>query len=141
MKALLTCSLAVLLLGGVATGGDTKKDQDILQGKWLAEVDGKKGQLVLAKDKFTFTLSDGNQDFEFKGKFKIEPSKKPKHIDFAIEEGPVHVGDTARGIYELDGDTLKWCVSAPGKDERPTAFPAAQGGNEEVLYFICKRVK
>ena len=47
MKARLACGLGILLLTGVASGGGAKKDEDKLQGKWLAELDGKKAELKL----------------------------------------------------------------------------------------------
>jgi uncharacterized protein (TIGR03067 family) len=141
MKALLACGLGILLLTGFAPGGDAKKDQDKLQGKWLAELDGKKVELKLTKDKFAFTMSDGDQKKVFKGTVKIDPASKPKRIDLTIEEADKFVGDTARGIYELDGDTLKWCSSAPGKEERPTEFPTMQGEAAGGLYLVFQRSK
>ena len=39
-----------------------------------------------------------------------------------MTEGPTK-GQTHLGIYELDGDTVKFCFAAPGK-ERPTDFTA-----------------
>jgi len=35
-------------------------------------------------------------------------------------------GKTQLGIYELDGDKVKFCFAAPGKD-RPTEFTADAG--------------
>ena len=55
-----------------------------------------------------------------KSKFSIDPSKKPKTIDYSINGGPL-VGLTMFGIYELDGDRVKFCLATPGK-ERPTGF-------------------
>jgi uncharacterized protein (TIGR03067 family) len=141
MKALLACSLGILLLTGVTSGGDAKKDQDKLQGKWVAELDGKKVELKITKDQFAITFSDGDKEKVFKGAVKIDPASKPKHIDFTIEEADKFVGETARGIYELEGDTLKWCSSAPGKAERPSEFPAMQGEVAGGLYVVYKRSK
>jgi uncharacterized protein (TIGR03067 family) len=140
MKPLLACALGLLLITG-APGGDAKKDLDKLQGKWLAELDGKKAAMDFTKEKFTITLSDGNEEKTFKGAFKIDPSVKPKHIDLTVEEGDRFVGDTALGIYELDGDTLKWCANQPGKVERPSEFPAVPGEEAGGLYLAFKRSK
>jgi uncharacterized protein (TIGR03067 family) len=41
-------------------------------------------------------------------------------IDYDMTEGPTK-GEKHLGIYELDGDTVKFCFAAPGKD-RPTAL-------------------
>jgi uncharacterized protein (TIGR03067 family) len=130
-----------LLLITSAPGGDAKKDLDKLQGKWLAELDDKKVDMDFAKDKFTITFSDGNKEVIFKGAVKIDPSRKPKHIDLTIEDGIKFIGDTALGIYELDGDTLKWHANQPGKVERPSEFPAVQGEVAGGLYLVLKRSK
>jgi uncharacterized protein (TIGR03067 family) len=140
MKALLACALGLLLITS-ALGGDGKKDLDKLQGKWLTDLDGKKVEMAFAKDKFTITFSDGNKEVIFKVVCKIGPSNKPKHIDLTIEEGIKFVGDTALGIYELDGDTLKWHANQPGKVERPSEFPAVQGEVAGGLYLVLKRSK
>jgi uncharacterized protein (TIGR03067 family) len=141
MKARLACGLGILLLTGVASGGGAKKDEDKLQGKWLAELDGKKMELKLTKDKFAMTMADGDEKKVFKGTAKIDSASKPKRIDFTIEEGDRYVGDTARGIYELDGDTLKWCSNHPGKEDRPKEFPAMPGEGGAGLYLVFKRSK
>ena len=141
MKAMLGCGLGILLLAGLAPGGDAKKDKDKLQGKWLAELDGKKAELKLTKDKFSMTMSEGDQKKVFKGTVKIDAASKPKRIDFTNEEGDKFVGDTARGIYELDGDSLKWCSSHPGKEDRPTEFPTMQGDVAGGLYLVFQRSK
>src|SRR5262249_59664209 len=73
MKALLACALGLLLISS-APGGDAKKDLDKMQGKWLAELDGKKVAMDFAKDKFTNTLSDGDKEGIFKGAVQIHPS-------------------------------------------------------------------
>jgi hypothetical protein len=54
-------------------------------------------------------------------------------MDVRIEEGPAqHRGQTALCIYELKGDVLRWCTAGPGREERPTAFPA-----EEDHHYLC----
>jgi hypothetical protein len=42
-----------------------------------------------------------------------------------MTEGPTK-GKTHLGIYVLDGDKVKFCFAAPGKD-RPTEFTAKEG--------------
>jgi hypothetical protein len=44
-------------------------------------------------------------------------------------------------MYELDGDTLKWCANSPGQTDRPTEFPAMQGETAGSLYLVYKRSK
>ena len=53
--------------------------------------------------------------------FKLDPSQTPKEIDVNME------GNVGKGIYELDGDTLRIAHGEVG-DARPTAFPKAGSG-------------
>lgn len=67
------------------------------------------------------------------GTIKIDTAKKPSHIDLK----PAKEGDpTMLGIYEIDGDTLKWCFSAK---KRPEKFEASEGTDNILMIF--KRVK
>jgi len=60
-----------------------------------------------------------------KAKFKINPSLKPKTIDYEMIDGWTK-GKQQFGIYELEGDTVKFCFSAPGA-ERPADFMSKPG--------------
>jgi uncharacterized protein (TIGR03067 family) len=66
----------------------------------------------------------------FKAKVTIDPTKKPKAIDYEMTEGPTK-GKTHLGIYELDGDTVKFCFAAPGKD-RPADFTSKEGSERTL---------
>ncbi len=124
----------VLVLVAAAGAQDpVKKEMAQLEGEWSmvsGEADGfvmpaeaVRGGKRVAKDGVT-TVTMGGQLY-FKAKFTIDPAKKPKTIDYAMTEGPTK-GQTHLGIYELDGDTVKFCFAAPGK-ERPTDFTAKTG--------------
>jgi uncharacterized protein (TIGR03067 family) len=141
MKPLLACGLGILLLASIATGGDADKELEKLQGKWIAELEGKKAELKFTKDSFAITFSDGTKDLTFKGMVKLDPSKKPKHMDMTINEGEIFKGEIARAIYELDGDTLKWCANEPGKADRPQEFPPKEGESGNSMYLVYKRAK
>jgi uncharacterized protein (TIGR03067 family) len=60
-----------------------------------------------------------------KAKFTIDPTKKPKTIDYVMLAG-LTKGKKQLGIYELDGDRVKFCFAAPGQ-ERPSAFKGGSG--------------
>ena len=54
--------------------------------------------------------------------YEIDPTKNPKHFDVKVgfEPNRTHL----RGIYELDGETLRLCFR---ERERPTEFKTTQG--------------
>jgi uncharacterized protein (TIGR03067 family) len=136
MRALLVCGLGLLVAGSVATGGDAKSELAKLQGNWIVEKDGKKIELKFDKSNFTISF----EGKPFKGKFKIDPSKKPKQMDLTITEGEKFKDQTALAIYELDGKSLKWCANEPGKEGRPAEFPDKEGDGK-YLYVVFKRAK
>jgi uncharacterized protein (TIGR03067 family) len=132
-----------------ATGGllaaDTKDDaikaeMKKISGTWQlvsVETEGKAPsadliktiRVVIADGKHTVHVGDqvAAKDIPF----AIDPSKSPKETTDTLPDGA-----TIKGIYELDGDTLKSCVAPAGKD-RPTKFEG-KGGNTMRVF---KRVK
>ncbi len=110
-----------------------KKDLAQLQGEWTmvsGSADGqsmsedmlKQMKRVCKGDEITVTM--GDQVF-LKAKITIDPSKKPKTIDYDMTEG-FSKGKKQLGIYELNGDTFKACFNSAGA-ERPTEFKAGDG--------------
>jgi uncharacterized protein (TIGR03067 family) len=140
MHMRLAVSLAtVLLLGSVAIPQDAvKKEMALLEGEWSMVSGEADGQVMprefvqtgkrSAKDGET-TITMGGRVY-FKATFSIDPKKKPKAIDYVMTEGPTK-GKTHLGIYELEGDTVKFCFAAPGK-ERPTDFTAKEGSQRTL---------
>jgi uncharacterized protein (TIGR03067 family) len=118
----------------------SKKALDGLQGTWKmvsSQVGGK-----------TTELSPTDQErrsWTFKGDeltlqglvvtVKLDPSKKPAHIDLVPHKG---VG-SGPGIYEHDGNSLKICLAAKPGDARPKTFEAPE--ESTVAFFILKRDK
>ncbi len=137
--------IAALVLVAAAGARDDKKEMAKLEGEWTmvsGEASGmsmpremvKTGKRV-ARDGET-TISFGGRLY-FKAKFRIDPSKKPKTIDYTMTEGPTK-GKTHLGIYKLDGDTVTFCFAAPDK-ERPTDFTAKEGSKRTLS--VWKREK
>ncbi len=134
MKGLLVIlTLGSLIATGLVRGGEGKKDTAALQGTWTATKGDKKIVLQFKGDKFTAAIDEE----KYKGTFKIDPSKKPRHIDMRVKEGEKFVNMTSLGIYELKGDTLKWCANEPGKDQRPSEFVDTEGH----LYVVLQKKK
>lgn len=70
------------------------------------------------------------------GTFQLDLSKELKVMDATGVVLPGKREKTFLGIYEIDGDTLKWCVDNRAK-ERPTAFRTFSG----KYLLILKRQK
>ena len=144
MRPILLLTACPLLL--VAGDSDAvKKDMTQLQGEWSmvsGEIDKQpmpeallKGSKRVAKGDET-TVTIGGMLF-MKAKFTVDPSKKPKTIDYMMTEG-LTKGKTQLGIYELDGDTVKFCFAKPGQD-RPPEFVTKEGSGRTLS--VWKREK
>jgi uncharacterized protein (TIGR03067 family) len=131
--------VAVLVLAGTVAAQDAnKKEMALLDGEWSMVSGQANGQDMpkefvstgkrVAKDG-EVTISIGGQVF-FKAKFTIDATKKPKTIDYVMTEGFTK-GQKQLGIYELDGDTVKFCFAAPDKD-RPKDFTAKEGSQRTL---------
>jgi uncharacterized protein (TIGR03067 family) len=131
--------IAVLVLVGAASAqNDFRKEMAQLEGEWsmvsgrangiaMPEATVNSGKRVATDGETTITF--GGQLY-FKARFSIDPAKKPKSIDYMMTDGPTK-GRTHLGIYELDGDTVRFCFAAPGTD-RPTDF-TAEAGSQRTL--------
>jgi RNA polymerase sigma factor (sigma-70 family) len=126
-----------------------KDDMDAIQGVWQVtdfEVKGKgpdEGELKKIKAAtWTFTAdkvvvqTPGEKDSP--ASYSLDPSKKPKEIDFTSTDGPDKDKPHA-AIYSLEGNVLKICAPGPEGGPRPTEFAAKEGGKSVVL--TLKRVK
>ena len=145
MRVIVPVFAALVLVGPAGAEDAVKKEMALLEGEWSmvsGEADGislpketVRSAKRVAKDGMT-TITMGGRVY-FKAKFSIDPTKKPRAIDYTMTEGPTK-GKTHLGIYELDGDTVKFCFAAPGKD-RPTDFTAKEGS--ERTLSVWKRDK
>jgi uncharacterized protein (TIGR03067 family) len=131
----------VLVVGLAAAAAGAKPvkqdDRDRLQGTWVSTA-GPPIELTFTGNRWT--AREKKENVELKGTFKLDPTKKPKTIDMTVEEGMEFQGKTSLGIYELDGDTLRWCANEPGKAERPKEFKR-EGNGQRFLLVTFKRVK
>jgi uncharacterized protein (TIGR03067 family) len=139
---LLAVVAAGLLLAADKPKVDAKNDSALLEGSWKfqsAMIDGKrvpmdtfsKWKLVIKGNKFT--LDDGESKDE--GTIKIDPTKKPKQIDFTYTKGK-QKGMTYHGIYEVDKFTCKVCFDYNGKD-RPKVL-ASKKDSGHALQVLSK---
>jgi len=92
-----------------------------LQGAWASIAGRRQAELLIAGNLFTIKFLDGAI---YMGTFEIDPSESPPAMDMRIDEGPIkHKGRITLCIYDLAGDTLRWCPGKPGAEQRPDAFP------------------
>jgi uncharacterized protein (TIGR03067 family) len=132
--------LAIVLTAETARSGN-KKEQEKFEGAWsLVEVKGGKAppkkedaKLTFKGDKVTFMASDKTEE----ATYSVDPTKKPKEINVHMEKKGKK--QTVKGIYELDGDTLKICHFSGKKsvEGRPKELVA----NDETVLVVLKRDK
>jgi len=146
-----TCCL-LLLITGLLAAADAPGQDDLakLRGTWLTvslvsdgktlvdeKAPPKPGPTTkLAYDGDRWTIQVGDKTVAG-GKFKIDPAKTPKEIDILDESGVAN-DKTKLGIYELDGDTYKYCLAPAGKP-RPTGFTSKEGSGHSL--GVSKREK
>ncbi len=146
MKRFLFGLLTAAAVGGAVLADDkTDAEAKKLEGAWdivSVEVMGKKidapkgkgGSIIFAKDGKVIMKDPGKKD-KF-GTYKIDAGKSPKILDL-IESKDGKAGEVTEGIYEVDGDNLRWGVSAEGpKGKRPSDFKG-----EKVVIVHWKRQK
>src|SRR5258705_1875149 len=101
-----------------------------LQGAWnivALEMDGRSmgtlgaSRIVVQGDRFT-TLSMGAT---YEGVVELDEASTPKTLDMTFTAGP-EKGNTSLGIYELDGDTWRICLTVTGT-RRPGTFATNPG--------------
>lgn len=134
-----------LTMGGLSVGAeDAKDDLKAMQGTWeltYLERDGKEVKLQVSTkaintgDKFVVKRGD---EVVAAGSFKFDATKKPKASETTYTEGP-DKGKTFKGIYQIDGDTMKFCRAGSPEDERPTEFKTKPGSKQFSAAY--KRVK
>ena len=118
-----------------------KKDGARYEGTWRVvslevngnktpEEDAKKITVINHADTW-IVMAEGNE--VAKGTSKIDPTKKPKTIDFTPTEGNDQ-GKVFLGIYEIEGNARKLCFAPSGKD-RPTEFASKPGSEHFLVVF------
>ncbi len=135
--------LFVAACGLLLAASETKEkplmgDHEKIQGAWALQSGERHGKplpdevikhitLIFSADK----LITKNKDRKTEAAFKLDPSKEPKEIDLDMD------GNIGKGIYQLDGDTLKIAHGEVG-DARPKEFPKA---SSVLTVLVLKREK
>jgi uncharacterized protein (TIGR03067 family) len=122
-----------------------KKDRARYEGTWRVVSLQINGNKASAEDVRKITVINHAEtwviqvegDEAARGTSKIDPTKKPKTIDFTPTKGSDQ-GKVFLGIYAIEGNSRKLCFAEPGK-ARPTEF-VSKPGREHCL-VIFERVK
>jgi uncharacterized protein (TIGR03067 family) len=149
-----------MLAGSTAWGAEAKSSKASagelkrLEGSWILvtdEVNGfKTPEQELRKNRVVYIFKGGKMTCRFGGvaqvnSIKLYPGQKPKRIDTTVAQLPMNLPDqprrplVLRGIYELDGDTLRICEAMPGGNERPKEFRTTAEGNSRLV--VLKRMQ
>jgi len=110
-----------------------RQDLESLQGQWLSAQGRHQAEFLIAGGRFTIHFKEG---VIYMGVFDLNVDSLPKTMDMRIDEGPdIHKGKTTHCIYELAGDTLRWCAARPGTREQFARFPSEFDPNYVCLTF------
>jgi uncharacterized protein (TIGR03067 family) len=123
----------------VAPEAEARAEREALQGTWLSVSGRREAELIIAGYLFAVHFSDGEV---YMGAFQLNSRSRPKMIDMRIDEGPHrHRGKIARCIYDVDGDTLRWCAAEPGVERLLTHFPSVYDIRHLSLVFQRKQAR
>jgi uncharacterized protein (TIGR03067 family) len=134
---------------------DVRQELKKLEGTWVmtaVEFDGNaplpqdvttdaRRECVISGNKYTDgQVGDLSKKQRLEGFFRIDPSKKPKTLDYSPTQA-FKPGETYPEIYELDGDTLKICGAGKEKmkpEDRPQEFKTGPKSGLVISYWKRK---
>jgi uncharacterized protein (TIGR03067 family) len=93
-------------------------------------------KVEFTNDKMIIKVVKDKDEKNVEATYKIDPGQKIKTIDLKPTDGP-EKGKTIKGIYVIDGDTLKICAASKSDNDRPKVF-ATEKGSGSVLMVLKK---
>ena len=141
-----TAAATLLLAGGQDITEAIRKDRAALQGTWKVTASTSKGEKVPAEDlKALFLIFRGDAILIREGgksaenfSYLLDPTKKIKEIDLTLKVG-AQAGKVDRGIYQIDGDTLRICIQSNKDAPRPREFRSPAGS--DLWLVVLQRTK
>jgi uncharacterized protein (TIGR03067 family) len=82
-------------------------------------------------------VTAGPQEF-LNASFSLDATKSPNAIDYLNLSGP-NKGKTQLGIFELTGDELRVCVSAPGEPRPGEFYSQPKDGRSYTTWKLIRK--
>ena len=147
-STLVTGLMMLLMLGSAypaGSQGQEAAERQRLMGTWTGWiVDGRGDRPNAMIGKITeMVITDrtirarDDQQNMGEGNYRLGREQGMGTLDTAAVAGPLR-GKTYLGIYQLDGDTLRWCTANPGRP-RPTELITRRG--EGWYLMVLRRVR
>ena len=140
----MTISGLILTAGLLLATDPGKSDLENFQGTWLTVSLVSNGKTVVDENlppkpgpttklvyEGTLWLVKVGDKTVATGTWKIDSTKMPKEMDIMDESGMKN-DKTKLSIYELEGDTYRYCIAPAGKP-RPTEFSAKEGSGNALI--------
>jgi uncharacterized protein (TIGR03067 family) len=143
-------AVASVALGGMSPDepkAGEKSAVEQLRGSWRPESVTESGRRLTGADleayrRMTLTIQDGKSTLKAADgtvlsacELKVDAGRNPKTFDAKEVEG-VGVGRIYKGVWEVEGDTLKWCFSTK---DRPKGFEIKE--DADFFLLILRRQK
>lgn len=114
-----------------------KSDLDSIQGAWESVAGPRDCRLLISGQHYSFEILDGDV---FIGTFDLELDESPRRMNMKVAAGPNGLQDqTARCIYHIEGDVLRWCGGKPGSKCELHSFPSVH--NDCFLSLVFRRAR
>ena len=143
-------AVASVALGGVAADqpkASGRAAMEQLRGSWRPESVTEGGRRLTGADLdaykgMTLTIQEGKSTLKSADgavlsacELKVDAGRDPKTFDAKEVEG-LGVGRIYKGVWEVKGDTLKWCFSTK---DRPTGFESKEAA--DFFLLVLRRQK
>lgn len=147
MKHTIAIAFFVGMSAALVGAGEEKPDLEQMQGTWLVDSLTEEGKAVPSAETEVLEVTIEKDVFTVKEKgkavvryqFKLDPSKKPKEVDFTYLGGD-DKGKTEPGIYAIEKGQLKFVLDEKKKG-RPTTFEGKETATYSVMVLKRKEVK
>ena len=125
-------------------GKDKKSDKDVIQGVWSVEsvVDDGLSMPPEFLDQVKFHVTGDKIEIKIgelsiKADYTVDETKTPKTVDLKLDDGSSMIG-----IYEMQGEKFKFCMTDSKSGSRPKEFKSEAGSQSKlVVLFRAKEDK